>query len=463
MTESLFSESVISILVFQLSFGSKDESYWLGVRDALRMIDSFLKWKNRNPDKAKPLDQFMHEALIAAAKRCESCLSHALGIGFSSTGQDEPSRKEGSGVDFFEKTDSMVERSPLARTLTDPDDLYFEETPPEDDHIAETSGQEDYVPPEEVTLPDSPLLAEEEGEEGTEEELTEPAFDDVESASIDYIERSSEDTTREPEFTEDRDFSKEFELSEPEPLVVDRAESEADAESDPEAVSKGDASIDQDSFQVDIEPSPSESESPAVEWEESEAEEPSEEEDSRLTGALDRLERDFSSHGMDISPRPSEEDSAQDMEAEGEAAQEEVVEDMEDDDDSFTWGEYERAVMLGIAEDEDIEPDEDVPGTTDLDEEDLKPPAEADEDEASSDELERDEPSLWTPYDEPSSIEPEDEEDLTETKEEDTEEEGDEEESESGKTKAPPPPPPPESDESEEERRRRARRLFFGA
>ncbi len=59
------------------------EDYWLGVRDALRMIDSFLNWSRRHPDRAKTLDEFIEEGLLAAAKRCESCLSQELGLSFS--------------------------------------------------------------------------------------------------------------------------------------------------------------------------------------------------------------------------------------------------------------------------------------------------------------------------------------------------------------------------------------------
>lgn len=461
MTESLFSDSDISVLVFQLSFSSKDESYWLGVRDALRMIDSFLKWRSRNPNKAKPLDQFMHEALIAAAKRCESCLSHALGIQFSSQGEEEPSRKEGSGVDFFEKTESMVEDSPLARTLTDPGDLYTEETRPADDSATEAPLEDDYVVPDDAELLDTPLLHDDSEDAGA-EEGTEPDFDDVESASIDHMERASGDMDREPEFDAERDFSEEFELSEPHDLIIEDAEHDSDAESavvpvpdEPDTPETEDEA----SFQVDVESASSEAESPRVEWDETDAEEPAEGEDSRLSGALDQLERAFSSYGVEISPHPSEEDEFTDeVKADVETAEEETSEDSADDSDSFTWRDYERSVIPETDEveppDEDTEVDE-GPHRGHVDEDDLKPP---DSTEVTAEEVESEEPSLWTPYDEPSTV---DSEDYDESEEE---EEADETElSESKEAKTPPPPPPPESDESEEERRRRARRLFFGA
>ena len=61
----------------------KSDDYWLGVRDALRMVDSFLKWARRNESQAKSLEDFIHDGLVAAAKRCEECLSKELGIKFT--------------------------------------------------------------------------------------------------------------------------------------------------------------------------------------------------------------------------------------------------------------------------------------------------------------------------------------------------------------------------------------------
>jgi hypothetical protein len=61
----------------------RSDEYWMGVRDALRMVDSFIKWARRNEDRAKTLDDFIHDGLIAAAKRCESCLKDDLGLSFA--------------------------------------------------------------------------------------------------------------------------------------------------------------------------------------------------------------------------------------------------------------------------------------------------------------------------------------------------------------------------------------------
>ncbi len=60
----------------------RSDEYWMGVRDALRMVDSFSKWARRNKERAKDMDDFIHEGLIAAAKRCESCLKDDLGLTF---------------------------------------------------------------------------------------------------------------------------------------------------------------------------------------------------------------------------------------------------------------------------------------------------------------------------------------------------------------------------------------------
>jgi hypothetical protein len=65
----------------------RDDNYWMGVRDALRMVDSFLRWARKHPKDAKSIDDFLAEGLIAAAKRCESCLGKELGMRY---GSDDP-------------------------------------------------------------------------------------------------------------------------------------------------------------------------------------------------------------------------------------------------------------------------------------------------------------------------------------------------------------------------------------
>lgn len=63
----------------------------MGVRDSLRMVDSFIKWARRHEDRAKALDDFIHDGLVAAAKRCESCLKDDLGLTFAES--DAPAKE----------------------------------------------------------------------------------------------------------------------------------------------------------------------------------------------------------------------------------------------------------------------------------------------------------------------------------------------------------------------------------
>ncbi len=80
----------------------KDESYWLGVRDALRMIDSFVAWSRRNPNRAKRIDDFIDDGLIAVNKHCKSCLSQALGISFGESEGEE------AAADFGDRRGGQV-------------------------------------------------------------------------------------------------------------------------------------------------------------------------------------------------------------------------------------------------------------------------------------------------------------------------------------------------------------------
>lgn len=98
----------------------RSDEYWMGVRDALRMVDSFIKWARRNEDRAKTLDDFIHDGLIAAAKRCESCLKDDLGLTFAE-GQEkatEPSEPE-----------QIPSGYEMGSTLSIPSEESFEMTP----------------------------------------------------------------------------------------------------------------------------------------------------------------------------------------------------------------------------------------------------------------------------------------------------------------------------------------------
>jgi hypothetical protein len=128
------------------------------------MVDSFNKWAQRNKERAKDLDDFIHDGLIAAAKRCESCLKDDLGLTFVD-GEDHP----------------LAESVPSG----------YESTPPEELPSSETS--------EEVALPSS------------EDDLSIESVGRSESEEMEDI--SLDGPTRE--------FTTDFDLVEPSPLIVD--------------------------------------------------------------------------------------------------------------------------------------------------------------------------------------------------------------------------------------------------
>ncbi|MHA1135480.1 MAG: hypothetical protein ACTSSE_03255 [Candidatus Thorarchaeota archaeon] len=184
--------------------GRSDE-YWMGVRDALRMVDSFNKWSKRNPGRAKDLEDFIHDGLIAAAKRCESCLRDKMGISFTSDeADDEVAREE------------------------------FREEDDDDDY------NEDKVVLEEIpVVEDEPVIPEPSFEEPVGHVEPEPfapsseGSDDI-SITLDSVEH------RDDEEMEDlsiegppREFTTDFELVEPIPLVVDEEGSVSEPEPEP--------------------------------------------------------------------------------------------------------------------------------------------------------------------------------------------------------------------------------------
>ncbi|MFW9844257.1 MAG: hypothetical protein ACFFEV_06765 [Candidatus Thorarchaeota archaeon] len=172
----------------------RTDEYWMGVRDALRMVDSFHRWSKRNPDRAKDLEDFIHDGLIAAAKRCESCLREKMGLSFTND-EDEPVL--GDEIESLDDVDEADE--------VEVPSIEFIELDKEP----------------EVTEPD---ITSEEPIDHTESEEIASKLEDVEESSIslDSVER------REDEPMEDlsiegppREFTTDFELVEPAPLVVD--------------------------------------------------------------------------------------------------------------------------------------------------------------------------------------------------------------------------------------------------
>jgi len=149
------------------------------VRDALRMIDSFIKWARRNEERAKSLDDFIHDGLVAAAKRCESCLKDDLGLTFA---EDEAPSKDSQEIKRvppgYEISSSTEEES----------DEMFEVTP--DDMSPEPS--------------DVPIESEDE------------------PMSIDAVDRLEEDAIEDISLEGPlREFSTDFELVEPTDLMVE--------------------------------------------------------------------------------------------------------------------------------------------------------------------------------------------------------------------------------------------------
>ncbi len=160
---------------------TKSDEYWMGVRDALRMVDSFHKWSKRNPRRAKNLEDFIHDGLIAAAKRCESCLRDKMGLSFVE-GEDEEDE------------------------ITSEESLEHEEEEEEDDDDVkpESSIEEpiSHVEPETFTPP--------------------PDDSDESSISMDRVERIEDESIDELAIEgPPREFSTDFDLVEPTPMFVD--------------------------------------------------------------------------------------------------------------------------------------------------------------------------------------------------------------------------------------------------
>lgn len=171
------------MVAFVNSDEKKSDEYWMGVRDALRMVDSFLRFRRKQPKRMKTLEDFIADGLVSAAKRCKSCLSKELGITF----KEDKAEHEGS-PDIFEPAEPAEVP------------VFFEES------------SFDSAPSPEIyeSAPPSEL--------DTEEGIIEP---------IDYTETES------PSIEEaTRDFSSDFELVEPEPLITKPEEIESEAPPD---------------------------------------------------------------------------------------------------------------------------------------------------------------------------------------------------------------------------------------
>lgn len=194
----------------------RSDDYWLGVRDALRMVDSFMRWSEDNKDRAKPMNAFIHDGLIAAAKRCESCLHKQLGISFN----DEDEITEDSVADV-ESEDTFVSQELSESELSD--DTSPESTPPEilldTECLDQTGDISVIVEPEASSTPD----------EGPEVQLVDHPGVSIDSigapdGSLDNDALSS---------SEIRDFSSDFELVEPDSLMIEPSAEEDEPDNGP--------------------------------------------------------------------------------------------------------------------------------------------------------------------------------------------------------------------------------------
>ncbi len=252
----------------------RSDDYWMGVRDALRMVDSFLRWSKMNPDRAKPLEDFVRDGLVAAAKRCESCLHKELGVDFTSDEGTETS-------DISESAElSEIEDTDYAEDVPAPT---FE--PVSSEIVLEPAGTDETY--------EIPITIESDSEDIETADDT-PSMDSLGIPS-EGIEDDESVISGSP-----RDFSDDFELVEPDPLVIKPEDEESSYEEPseppideisverpryaweiPVAGSKSDEHVPVDS------PEPS---SPAKEWspldepspEDIEEETPDEREDSAL-------------------------------------------------------------------------------------------------------------------------------------------------------------------------------------
>jgi hypothetical protein len=179
----------------------KSDEYWMGVRDALRMVDSFVKWSRRYKEDAKSLEDFIHDGLIAAAKRCESCLSDQLGLRFDREKDEE------------EYTDEEDEE--LEEEYPGPD---FESSHFPEEAEYEQESEEEYL---------------------TEEDYDELSMEESASGMVDSITGTAA-SMGEESLTEGeaRDFEEDFEVAEPMPYELD--ETEAPVPSSEEAIGTAD-------------------------------------------------------------------------------------------------------------------------------------------------------------------------------------------------------------------------------
>jgi len=232
----------------------ESDDYWMGVRDALRMIDSFVKWSGRNPHRAKSLEQFITDGLIASAKRCESCLSRELGVTYldeQETEIDIEGTSEGDEVPIqFEEPSGS-------------DDLEFDETPLSDAmgylQVGDSDEESTYIPePFDSSDSEDDSSPQELVSESTiEDAISEFSEDEIEigetsGITMDELDHSPESFIEDIDLgVEIRDFSADFHIAESEPLTIESERIEEEIPQYPPP------SEDDDSSEVHVEPPPS--------------------------------------------------------------------------------------------------------------------------------------------------------------------------------------------------------------
>ncbi|MFW9912729.1 MAG: hypothetical protein ACFFEU_09665 [Candidatus Thorarchaeota archaeon] len=134
-----------------MSSEERDDNYWMGVRDALRMVDSFLRWARKHPKDAKTIDDFLAEGLVAAAKRCKSCLGKELGMKYGSDDPEVDEPREIKEPTHFEEpipdVDSEVEDIPYSD-----EELVASEVAGEHGNLNEVSDEDETPPAEPVSI-----------------------------------------------------------------------------------------------------------------------------------------------------------------------------------------------------------------------------------------------------------------------------------------------------------------------
>ncbi len=245
------------------SDNKKSDEYWMGVRDALRMVDSFSKWAERNPNRAKKLDDFIHDGLIAAAKRCESCLSEKLGLSFSEEDEEEQIDSDELLVQHEESPDYETSIEFEESPKTEDEIQEFESTPPS----ADTS----HWSADDISSYEMSPDEESRDTENKAESIPEASEEIIEPPSIDGVARRDDEDFDDIETDgPPRDFSTDFDLVEPTPLVVETHDEDADTvPSEDEA--KSTMAEYEEELEVESEPDEAGPERPSFTWSDYEA------------------------------------------------------------------------------------------------------------------------------------------------------------------------------------------------